>query len=85
MKGGIDWNLSYLGVYQNSCEFYQMFLSREIDKELCQIYTKIGIYQILYKTSRFKQIIFNKYATKSENDDIPEKPKWLRFAPIIIL
>ena len=27
------------------------------------IYTKIGIYQILYKISRFKQIIFSKYAT----------------------
>ena len=28
----------------------------------CRIYTKIGIYQILYKNSRIKQIIFSKYS-----------------------
>ena len=33
-----------------------MFLSREIDIKLCQIYTKIHIYTILYKNSRIKQI-----------------------------
>ena len=38
-------------------------LSREIDIKLCQIYTKIHIYAILYKSCRIKQIIFNKYAT----------------------
>ena len=35
------------------------FLSRKIDIKLCQIYTEIHS----YKSSRFKQIIFNKYAT----------------------
>ena len=41
-----------------------MFLSREIDKKkLCKYYTKIGIYQILYKDSRVKKIILSKYAT----------------------
>ena len=38
-----------------------MFLSREIDIKLCQIYTKIHKYTILYKSSRYKQIIFHKY------------------------
>ena len=40
-----------------------MFLSREIDFKLCQIYTNIYLYKILYKNRRFKQIIFRKYAT----------------------
>ena len=40
-----------------------MFLSREIDIKLCQNYTKADICQILYKSSRFKQIIFSKYET----------------------
>ena len=35
MKGGIGWNLSYLGVNRNPCEFYLMFLSREIDQKNC--------------------------------------------------
>ena len=39
-----------------------MFLSREIDIKLCQNYTKMYIYEILYKNRRFKQIIFSKYA-----------------------
>ena len=38
-------------------------LSQEIDVELCQIYTKIHGYEILYKSFSIKQIIFNKYAT----------------------
>jgi len=38
-------------------------LSREIDIKLCQMYTKIHIYAILYKSCRIKQIILNKYAT----------------------
>ena len=42
---------------------YLMFLSREIDIKLCQIYAKNYIYKILYKNRRFKQIIFSKYAT----------------------
>ena len=37
-------------------------MSREIDIKLCRNYKKIHIYSILYKSSRFKQIIFNKYA-----------------------
>ena len=41
-----------------------MFLSREIDIQLCQIYTKTNIYTILYKSES---------ESKSENDDIPEK------------
>ena len=35
-----------------------MFLSREIDIKLCQIYMKIQIYAILYKSCSIKQIIF---------------------------
>ena len=41
-----------------------MFLTREIDIKLCQIYTKTYIYEIWYKNLSFKQIIFSKYATK---------------------
>ena len=63
MKGGKDWNLSILGVDRDPWEFYLMFISQEFYTKLCQIYTKIGIYQILYKIRRFKQIIFSKYAT----------------------
>ena len=37
-----------------------MFLSREIDIKLVQIYTKIYIYVILYKICSIKQIIFHK-------------------------
>ena len=44
-------------------DIYLTFLSREIDIKLCQNYTKIYIYEILYKSSRFKQIIFSKSAT----------------------
>ena len=40
-----------------------MLLSREIDIKLCQIYTKIYIYKVLYKSSMFKWIIFSKYTT----------------------
>ena len=59
-----------------------MFLSREFDLKLCQIYTKIHIYAILYKSSIIKQIIFHKYETNLKtNDDIPQKSENLRFAP----
>ena len=58
LKGGIGW-----GVYWIPCEFYLMFLSREIEKKLFKYYTKIVIYQMLYRNSRFKQVIFSKYAT----------------------
>ena len=61
-----------------------MFLSREIDIKLCPTYTKIHICAILYKSSRFKQIIFNQIRNQSENDDIPQKPENLRFAHVII-
>ena len=40
-----------------------MFLSRENYIKRCQICKKIHIYTIFYKNSRFKQIIFSKYAT----------------------
>ena len=40
-----------------------MFLSREIDIKLCQIYTKTFICKILYNICTIKQIIFNKHAT----------------------
>ena len=35
IKSGIGWYLNYLGVDRNPCEFYLMFLSREIDKKNC--------------------------------------------------
>jgi len=41
---GLGWNLNTLGVDR---EFYLMFLSREIDTKLCQIYTKTVLYQFL--------------------------------------
>jgi len=40
-----------------------LFLSREIDIKLYQNYTKTDICQILYKSCRAKQIIFNNYET----------------------
>ena len=40
-----------------------MFLSREIDIQLCQIYTKIHINAILYKSCSIKQIKFNNHET----------------------
>ena len=61
-----------------------MFLSRDIDIKLCQNYTKTDICQILYKSCNIKQIIFNK-RNQSENDDIPQKPENLRFAPVLII
>ena len=60
MKGCEGWNSS--GVERYLSDIYLMFLSREIDIKLCQIYTKIHIYAILYKSCRFKQIIFSKFA-----------------------
>ena len=35
----------------------------EIDMKLCQVFTKIHIYPILYKSCSIKQIIYSKYAT----------------------
>ena len=40
-----------------------MFLSREIDIQLCQIYAKIHINAIMYKSCSIKQIKFNKHET----------------------
>ena len=60
-----------------------MVLSQEIDIKLCQIYTKIHIYAMFYK-SRFKEIIFSKKRKQSENNYIPQKLENLRFAPILI-
>ena len=55
--------ISSLGFDRDPCKFYMVFLSREIDIKLCQVYTKIDPYKILYKNSRFKRIIFSKYTT----------------------
>ena len=54
-----------------------MFLSREINIKLCPNYTKIHRYGILCKSCSIKH-------NQSENDDIPQEPENLRFAPIII-
>ena len=51
----------------------------EIDLKLCQIYTKIHRYAILYKSCSIKQNI-QQIRNQSENDDIPHKPENLRFA-----
>ena len=54
MKGGIEWKLITLALDREPWKFYLMFLSREVDLQLCKIYTKINIYTILYKSSGFK-------------------------------
>ena len=63
IKGGIGWNLRISGVKWYIQNIYLMFLSREIDIKLCQVYTQIHRYAILYKSCSIKQIIFNKYET----------------------
>ena len=50
-----------------------MFLFRETDLQLCQIYTKINKYTILYKSRGFKPNQIQQIGNQSENDDIPEK------------
>ena len=50
-----------------------MFLSPETDLQLCQIYTKINIYTILYKSSGFLKDQIQQICNQSENDDSPEK------------
>ena len=62
MKEGVDRNLSISGVERFLLDIYLMFLFREIDIKLCQIFTKIHKYAILYKNCNIKQIKFNKYA-----------------------
>ena len=54
MKGGIEWKLITLALDRDPWKLYLIFLSREIDIQLCQIYTKINIYTILYKSRWFK-------------------------------
>ena len=73
MKGDIGWKLITLAHDHDPWKLYLMFLSQETDLQLCQIYTKINIYTILYKSSGFKKIKFSR-CNQSENDDIPEKP-----------
>ena len=63
MKGGIGWKLIPLALDRDPWKSYLMFLSREIDIQLCQMYTKINVYTIFYKSSGFKKIKFSKYAT----------------------
>ena len=63
MKMGIGWKLITLALHRDPWKLYLMFLSRETDLQLCQIYTKINIDTILYKSRGFKKIKFSKYAT----------------------
>ena len=60
MKGGIGWKLIALALDRDPWKLYLMFLSREINIQLYQIYTKINIYTILYKIRGFKYIKFSK-------------------------
>ena len=56
------YNLSILGVDRDPKDL--MFLSREIYENCVKFIRKcMYIYKMLYKNRRFKQIIFNKYAT----------------------
>ena len=43
-EGGIGWKLITLALVRDPWKSYLMFLSRETDLQLCQIYTKINIY-----------------------------------------
>ena len=52
MKGGIGWKQITLALDCDPWKLYLMFLSRETDLQLCQIYTKINIYTILYCLTR---------------------------------
>ena len=49
MKGGIDWKRFTLALDREPWKLYLMFLSWETHLQICQIYTKINIYTILYK------------------------------------
>ena len=61
-----------------------MFLSREIDLKLCQNYTKMYIYQIVYKNCSIKQLIFNKYTNNRKRLYPTAEPENLKFSPIAI-
>ena len=65
VKGTVKekWKLIPLALDRDPWKLYLMILSGEIDLQLCQIYTKINIYTILYKSSGFNKIKFSKYAT----------------------
>ena len=52
-----------------------MFLSREINKKLCQSYTKTYIYEIWYKNLSFKTDDIQQIRNQSENYDNPEEPE----------
>ena len=58
-----------------------MFLSREIDLKLCQNYTKMHIYQIVYKNCSIKQLIFNKYTNNRKRLYPTAEPENLKFSP----
>ena len=60
MKEGIGWFLRISGAERHISIW--CYVSRKIDIKLWQNYTKIHIETILYKRSRFKQIIFSKYS-----------------------
>ena len=49
MKGGIDWKLITLALDRDPWKLYLMFLSQEIDLQLCQIYTKLIYIQFCIK------------------------------------
>ena len=62
MKGGIDWSLRISGVerYIIIQDICLLILSREIDKKLCQNFTKTYIYQIVYKIRKIVEYgLFN--------------------------
>ena len=59
-----------------------MFLSREIEMKLFQIYTKNQVYAILYESIGLNRLY--SVRKQSKNDYIPQEPENLRFAPVII-
>ena len=59
----IDWKIITLALDRDPWKFYLMFLSREIDTKLFQIYTKNHKYTNLYRKIMFKQMIFSNSAT----------------------
>ena len=70
MKGGIGWKLITLALDPDPWKLYLMCLPREIDLQLCQIYTKINIYTILYKAMGLNR-------SNSAN----KQPIWKRWYP----
>ena len=68
MKGGIGWKLITLAPDQDPWKLYLMFLSREIDIQLCQISTKINIYCI-------------KVVGLNRSNSANKQPIWKRWYP----